>query len=142
MTDTNALPSVIEFSEDIADAEQPEPLPKSDYLAEIRGVEVKTSNSKGTKYAAVSFYISPEQYPADFDVNNAPDGKTLVYRRVSLEDTAQARFNLRRFLEAIGAPMSKTIDVNEWVGLSGRVTIDHEEYEGVMREQIVKVAAE
>lgn len=132
--------SIVEFSEDISAAEQPEPLPVGEYAATIRQAEVKTSQ-RGTKYAAVTFLIAPEEFPADFPTENAPDGKVIVYRRCSLEDNPQARWMLRNFCEAIGATAAKRIDVNEWIGLEARVQIDHDEYEGVVREQISRVNA-
>lgn len=132
--------SIIEFSEDIGEAEAPEPLPVGEYAATIRSVEGKLS-ARGTKYAAVGFHIAPEEFPADFDPAMAPDGKLIIYRRCSLEDTQQARFMLRKFLENIGATASKKIDLNDWVGLEARIEVDHDEYEGVMREQITRVNA-
>lgn len=130
--------TIVEFSEDIADAEAPEPLPVGEYPATIRAAEIKLSQ-RNTKYAAVSFHISPDDFPADYPADLAPDGKTVIFRRVSMEDNQQARFGLKRFLSAIGAPMSKKIDVNEWVGLDAKVQIEHDTYEGVTREQIARV---
>lgn len=137
---TEDTTSIVEFSEDIGDAEAPEPLPAGEYPATIRGAEVKTSQ-RGTLYAAVTFVVSPDEFPADYPVENAPDGKVIVYRRCSMEDNPQARYMLRNFIEAIGATASKKIDVNEWMGLSANIQVENEEYEGVMREQIVRVNA-
>jgi hypothetical protein len=136
MSDDNV--SIIEFSDDIATAEAPEPLPVGVYPADIKGVAIKES-AKGTKYAAVSFYVSPDDYPVDYPLENAPDGTTLVYRRISLEDNPGSRFRLRQFIESIGAVASKRIDVTEWIGLTARVSVVHDEYEGIKRSQIDKV---
>lgn len=136
MNDENM--SIIEFSEDIGEAEAPEPLPVGEYPATIRAAEVKLSQ-RGTKYCAVTFVISPDEFPADYPVENAPDGKVIIFRRVGLEDNPQARYMLRNFCEAIGATPSKRIDVNEWMGLDATVNIEHDTYEGVTREQITRV---
>lgn len=133
--------SIIEYSEDIADVEQPEPLPMGDYPITIRAAEAKESVNTGNKYAAVSCYISPDDFPADYPAENAPDGKTIIFRRVSLEDTPQARFGMRRFCEAIGAPMSSRIDINDWVGLEATAVVDVSEYEGLLREEIKRIEA-
>ena len=133
------LPSVVEFSEDIADAPEPKPLPLGEYTAQIRGAAVKLSQ-RSTKYAAVDFFISPDQYPVDFTDGN-PDGLVITYRRVPMEDNPQARYNLRRFCEAIGSPMAKQIDVNMWVGATAKVKIAHEKYEGITRAVIEAVRA-
>lgn len=132
--------TIVEFAEDIATAEAPEPLPVGEYPATILAAQINTSQ-KGTLYAAVTFKIAPEEYPADYPVDIAPDGKTVIYRRVSMEQSQTARFGLRRFCESIGAPMSKRIDVSEWIGLEATVQIDHDTYEGVTREQITRVNA-
>lgn len=132
--------SIVEFSEDISEAEAPEPLPVGEYAATIRGAEVKISQ-RGTKYAAVTFVVPPEEFPADYPIENAPDGKVIVFRRCSMEDNPQARYMLKNFCDAIGATASKKIDVNEWMGLSATISVDNEEYEGVMREQISRVNA-
>lgn len=137
---TEETMSIVEFSEDISQAEAPEPLPVGEYPATIKTAEVKLSQ-RNTKYAAVGFFISVDDFPADFPVENAPDGKMIVYRRCSLEDNPQARYMLRQFCENIGATASKKIDVNEWIGLDATVVIDHDEYEGVVREQISRVNA-
>lgn len=139
---TEEQSSIIEFSEDISQAEQPEPLPLNDYPFNIRAVEAKIATASGNKYAAVTCYISPDDYPADFPVENAPDGVTIIYRGVPLSDTPQNRWRLRGFCDAIGAPMSNSIDLNEWIGLSAVATVDQEEYEGVMRNVIKRVKAE
>lgn len=137
---TDEVMSIVEFSEDISEAEAPEPLPAGEYPATIRGAEIKISQ-RGTKYAAVTFVVSPDEFPADYPAENAPDGKVIVYRRCSMEDNPQARYMLKQFCESIGATPSKRIDVNEWMGLNAMIQVENEEYEGVMREQIARVNA-
>lgn len=138
MSDNN-VSSIIEFSEDVANAEAPVPLPKGDYPAEIRGAVRKTSQA-GNEYARVTFYISPDSYPADFTEGDE-DGMTLDYNRVTLQDTPAGRHRLRKFGESIGAPLGKQIDLNDWVGRTATVTIDHDTFEGETRAQITKVTA-
>jgi len=133
---TEELPSIIDYSEDISDAEQPEPLPMGDYPVTIRTADARESINTGRRYAAVGCYIAPEDFPADYPAENAPDGKTIVYRRISLEDGPQERFRMRRFCEAIGAPMSSKIDLNDWLGLEATAVIDVTEYEGMLHEEI------
>jgi len=132
------MSSIIEFDADISQQEAPEPLPVGTYSAQITEVESKVSQS-GNKYAAVSFYVSVDDFPADYPVENNPDGVRLVYRRASLMDTNQGRYGLRKFCESIGAPMSTRIDLNDWVGLEATVEVDHDEWNGDIRANIVKV---
>lgn len=135
------ITTIVEYSEDIGDAEAPEPLPVGEYPATIRAAEVKLSANSGNKYAAVTFYVAPEEYPADYPAELAPDGKAIVFRRLVMEDDPRYRHLVRRFCENIGATTSKKIDVSEWIGMEARVSIEHDTYEGVTREQIARVSA-
>jgi hypothetical protein len=119
MADT---PSVIEFSEDVATAEAPPPLPVGQYPAEVRSAERKTS-AAGNDYVRVQFFIAPEQYPADFTDGN-PDGMILDYNRVPVADNPSARFRMRKFCEAIGySPKGGKVDLNEWIGNTATVDV-------------------
>jgi len=138
MSEDQEAVTILEFSEDIATAEQPDPLPARDYHAEIKAVEVKES-SKGNKYFSVQFYISPENYPADYPLENNPDGRVITYNRIMAEDTPNARYRLRKFLEILGVPASKRIDVNDWLGVQVQVTVAHREWQGELREEIASV---
>jgi hypothetical protein len=133
------LSSIVEFSVDLNKQEAPEPLPAGKYTGVIRQAEVKESQ-RGTMYGAISFHISADQYPADFK-DGSDDGLTLVYRRVGLEDNPQARYGTKRFIEAIGAPLSKKIDVNDWVGMEAALEVKHDTYEGVTRAVVDRVHA-
>lgn len=134
--DTN-IPSIITFSEDISEQEAPEPLPVGEYRLVIAAVEPKESKKKGTAYAEVTFLVSADQFPVDFEGNE--NGELIVYRRASLEDNPRSRFLLRHFLESIGAPMAKNIDLTDWLGLECMGTITHEIYEGVTKHVIDRV---
>ena len=133
------MPSVIEFSDDVSTAEAPPALPAGEYVAEVRKAEQKTSNTSGNRYAAVTFHIPPEQFPADYDASSFPDGKTLTYNMVPLEDNPSSRFRLRKFIEAIGGKGGKSVDLNDWVGLDAVLEIQPGEWEGVPREEIKRV---
>ncbi len=136
---TDELSSIVDFSIDLNKQEAPEPLPPGEYDAVIRAAEVKESQ-RGTRYGAISFHISADQYPPDFK-DGSDDGLTLIYRRVGLEDNPQARYGTKRFCEAIGAPLAKSIDVSEWVGLEAAVDVTLDTYEGVTRAVIDRVRA-
>jgi hypothetical protein len=133
------LPSIVEFSINLKDQDQPEPLPAGKYTGVIRNAEVKESQ-RGTMYCAVSFHIGSDQYPADY-TDGSEDGLTLIYRRVGLEDNPQARFGLKRFMENIGAPLAKKVDVTEWVGMEAALDVEPDTYEGVTRATISRVNA-
>jgi hypothetical protein len=129
--------SIIEYDTDLSEAEAPVPLPAGDYAAEIRGAERKTS-AKGNDYVNVTFFIAPEQYPADYTEGNA-DGTTLTFGRLSPDNTTRARYGMKKFCEAIGAELGSKLDLNDWMGKSGIVHVVHEEFEGETRAKISKV---
>jgi len=58
-----------------------------------------------------------------------------------MEDNPQARYGTKRFIEAIGAPLSKKIDVTEWIGMVASVDIIHDTFEGITRAVIDRVRA-
>ena len=137
---SESLDSIVEFSVDLSKQEQPEPLPVGEYRGVIRDARVRESQ-RGTRYAEVAFFIDAEQYPADYDDGN-PDGMTLMYRRVSLEDNPTARWNTKQFIQRIGAPLSKRVNVTEWIGQDAAIEVPHEPWEGVMRANIQRVRAD
>lgn len=138
MSDESDIPSFVEYADDVANAKAPAPLPVGKYHASIVEVKPTVSTAKGTKYAATTFLISPEQYPADY-VDGAPDGTKIIYRRVSLEANAMAMFMMKRFLMAIAAPTGRRIDTLDWIGRTCTVEIAHTTYEGQTRHEIKAV---
>lgn len=134
---TQELTSVVEFDTDISSAEQPQPLPAGIYNAVISGAQIKESKS-GNKYASVMMKIPADEYPADY-VDGNKEGTTLSYNRLVLENTAQAKWQLRQFCQKVGASMSNRIDVTEWLGLSAKVEVVNEMYDGLMRASIARV---
>jgi hypothetical protein len=132
--------SILEYSEDLNDATPPVPLPVGPYPAEIIGAIEKTSPRTGGKYLNVVFRISSESYPADF-LEGDPDGVELHYNRIQTEDLGRNRFRMRQFLERIGAPLARKVDLNALVGLTATVEITHDEYEGEVRAQIARILA-
>lgn len=129
---------IVNYSDDITNAERPEPLPIGQYNFEIRSVEIAVSG-KGMPYAVPKYFIDPSQYPADF-IDGDPDG-TTIRGFVSLEDNKVSRARMRKFCEAIEAPMGVTLDLNEWNGLNGIVDIVHQEYEGEIQANAKKISA-
>jgi hypothetical protein len=132
--------SIMQFSQDLSEALPPPPLPKGPYPAEIIGAVERTSNTTGNQYASIQFRISADSYPADYTEGD-PDGTVLTYNRLLLEDTPAMRWAWRKFLESVGGPLSRTVDLNALVGLSASVEVVHQEYEGEQRASISKILA-
>lgn len=133
------LPSVFTYSDDISTAKQPAPLPPRKYRGTIRAATAAYSK-KGKKMAVIEFFVSPDQYPPDY-VDGNPDGTTLAYRFVSLEDSPQGRWSIRQFCETVGAPMpSRSVDLTQWLGLEAELTVSNGTFEGVNRANIDGIA--
>lgn len=133
------VPSIINYSRPLDEAEAPKPLPKGKYRGVIREVKVKTS-AKGNTYPEILFFIGPDQYPADYTEGN-PQGMTLAHRRLSLEDNPNARWSMRQFCETIGAPLGGQLNLDDWLHREALLEVDHEEYEGQQRPVIRRVLA-
>lgn len=134
----NDMPSIIEFSEDIATAEAPEPLPSGDYAATIKHAEIRMSERSGNKYLSLQCHIPADQYPADY-VDGNPDGTTLAYNRLVMEDTPAARYRLKKAMEALGLQPTRSVDVTSFIGLGCIVTTKIEKYEGEARANIAAI---
>jgi hypothetical protein len=132
--------SILEFSEDITNAEPPPPLPVGPYPFEIIGAQRRTSATTGNQYAQVLVRITADHYPADY-TDGDPDGTVLSYNRLLMEDTRQARYRWRQFMERVGGPLGRSIDLNALIGLTGMCEITHNEYEGQMQAQISRISA-
>lgn len=135
------LGSIIDYSTDLADVEAPVALPAGDYPAKIVAAENGVSQASGKSRVDVTFRIAPEDFPADYeDAESFPDGKD-VHAYISSEQNKAAMFRMRKFCEAIGAPLSSRLDVNDWIGKTAIITIEPDEFEGVERERFRKVEA-
>jgi hypothetical protein len=130
--------TIIEFQTSLAEQGEPQPLPERDYTGEIRAAAKKTSPNSGLDYIQLDVFIPAEEYPADF-TDGDPDGTTLAYRRLTLENTPNARWRLKRLCEAVGITPGGTLDLNEFIGRSIRVRVKHSEYEGEKRADIVRL---
>jgi hypothetical protein len=123
------ISSVYEYSQDIASAEAPPPLPTGEYRASVRSIEAAISKSSGKPMAVLTYYISPDQYPADYTEGNA-DGETLTFY-APLEDTPRNRFRLRKFCEMHGVVASRRINLPDFIGQDVILNVSHEDYQGM-----------
>lgn len=133
--------SILEFQEDIADAEAPKALPANEYPAEIIAAEIGTSQSSGKRNVKVTWLIKPEDFPADYeDADQFADGKQII-QYVGAEPDKSSRYRLRRFIESVGAKTGKKLDVNDWIGCTAMIEVVPDEWEGVQRDRITGVKA-
>lgn len=133
--------SIIEYADDLSEAEAPKALPAGDYLGEIVAAELGTSQTSGKSRVDVTFRIKPEDFPPDYeDADSFADGKQVHFYPSAEPDKAN-RFRMRKFCEAIGVKLGKKLDVNDWLGKTALLTIAPDEFEGIERERVTKVSA-
>lgn len=136
--------SILEYQEDISDAEAPEPLPENTYSATIVSAALKDSkNNPGNQYVSVGVLISVDDYPADYPVENAPDGTRInnVYAAPYGQDR-KSRFAMRQFCERTGAPMGASMDLNDWIGLPVKIELGIGTWEEVDRNEVKRFVRE
>jgi len=130
--------SMMRFSQDIANAEPPPPLPARTYRAEVIGASIRPAATSGIPYLNLQMRINADQYPADYP-DGDPDGTVLYYNRIQASDSPQNRYRWRKAMERLGGPLRMEIDVNELIGLTALVEVVHQEYEGETRASISKL---
>ena len=139
--DEGALPSVVEFDSDVDDQEAPKPIPKGWYNATITAAKNSMGKTSGKKYAELSMFVGEDQYPADF-TDGEPDGMTIIYRRISLENGPRSRYRLKKFGALFGMKIGRTLDLAEFVDKELKIKIDHRQGEdGLWYPEIVDTRA-
>lgn len=141
MSGTAQAPSIIEFTRDLNEQDEPDLLPTGDYSAEIVEASFRISNSTGNTYLALKLRISPDSYPPDF-TDGDPDGTDVNYNRIIIQpETSQTRWRLKKFLVNIGAKPGKSLDPSELIGLSCTLHVEQGEFDGEKQLQARKVLA-
>lgn len=133
--------SVIELDQNLDAFEDYEILPKASYPGTCVLAEIRMSDA-GNEYYYTNWTIDPSDYPADYDVENAPEGTTLNYSRVQVPSASDRRSitAVKKLLRAIGIDLkTKTIDCSEWVGKKANLVVGHNKYNGETRNAILSI---
>jgi hypothetical protein len=133
--------SIIELDMNLADVQDFEILPDSKYPGVCTAAELRTSD-KGNQYYYTNWKIEPENYPADYDVENNPEGTTLNYSRIQAPTSGSRReiSAVKKHYAAMGLSLKTSkIDPSEWVGQKALLVVGHETYNGEARNSIVAV---
>ena len=133
------LGSVYDFQSNIADAQEPVPLPVGEYRASVQAAELANSKSTGKPMLVLTHIVSPDQYPADFADGN-PDGEKLtVY--VGLAETPRNRWRLKKLGEMYGVMIANRLDATAFIGQEVILHIEHEDYQGAAQARANPVRA-
>lgn len=135
--------SIFELGQSLEDFDDFAPLPAGTYPAEVRKAEAKISE-KGNEYYTVTFVIHPDDYPADYDISNAPEGTILSYSRLMKPtlDNRRSISSMKKFYRALGLSL-KTSKINpgDWEGKKARIVVGLSMYNGETRNEIKSIEA-
>jgi hypothetical protein len=127
--------SLIQFSQNLADAEAPPQLPPGEYPAICVAAVPGISKSSGNPVLPLTFKINKQDFPADFETD--ADELTLIFNSLTTRDTQQDRFRVRKICEALGVPLSNALDPNDFLNKQCRVKVEHQpDLEGNPRANI------
>jgi len=136
--------SIIQFAVNLAEMEEFEPLPDGLYLGEVQECEVKFSEKMPQGYVYVQYHISPDQFPVDYDVANAPEGLTVVFARTSVPEASNRRSiaPFRAFLRAHKMPLNAAeFNSEEMIGKQTQLLLKRNEYQGALINNVEGVQA-
>lgn len=135
--------NILELEMNLEDYEDFEVLPKGSYPATIILAEERISD-KGNEFFYVQFQIHPDDYPADYAVENNPEGTTLTYARVQKPKASNRRSitGFKNFMRAIGINLKQSsFNIGEWEGKKAKLTLSVGEFNGQPSNQIASVEA-
>ncbi len=133
--------SIVELDQNLDAYDDFELLPKGNYKGTCTLAEKRVSDN-GNEYYYTNWVIAPEDYPDDYDAENAPEGTTLIYSRVQVAKSNDRRSitAVKRLMRAMGLELkTKVIDPDLWVGRSARLVISHETYNGERNARIQRI---
>ena len=135
---SDQINDITELDRNLEDFEDFVPLPAGNYKAVIAEVEKRLSE-KGNEFYYIVLEIPTEEYPADYDVENNPEGTKMVYSRIQALDASNRRSitAMKKFYRALGLPLTTaTIDHNEWEGKEVKLNLKMGTWQGEKRPEI------
>lgn len=130
------LPSTWEYSSDVSTQDAPPPLPARTYPAVCSAAKAHRSKTNPDNVmVSLEFTIDPSAYPADYTATT--EATKLYHIRTRLnDDSARGRFQLRRLCETMRVHVSRSLDLNDFVGKQANLKIKHGSWEGIPRAEI------
>lgn len=133
------MSNLIQLAGNLEDMQEYEPLPDGPYRAELQDAEIKYNEKTPQGFITAQFKVHPDQFPADYDAANAPEGVTVTQGYVALPDPSNRRTvaPFKRFLTALGVDMKGSdFDPQDWVGREVQVLLKRGEYQGALLNNI------
>lgn len=135
--------SIVELDMNLEDYDDFEPLPAGEYPATVTLAEKRTSD-KGNDYYYLTFQIHPDDYPADYSLDNAPEGTNLTWARTQVPSPNNRRSitNVKNLMRALGLKLnSSIINPGDWEGKRAKLVINKGNFNGMPNNSIVSVEA-
>lgn len=123
---------ILELDMNLEDFEDFEPLPDGAYPGTVTLAEARVSD-KGNEYYYITFQVHPDDFPADYAVENAPEGLNLVYARVQKPDPKNRRSitGVKNLFRALGIPLkTSVINPGEWEGKKAKLVLGRQDWNG------------
>ena len=137
------MTDLIKLSVSLDDMEEYEPLPNGTYPAEIRSVEEKYSEGVPGGYYKMALRIDPDDFPADYDPANAPEGVQVVWASLKRPDPNERRTirPFKQFIKAVGGDLKAAeFNTDDWVGQHVQVLLTVSEYQGALVNNVQGVS--
>jgi hypothetical protein len=133
--------SIVELDQNLDAVEDFQLLPKGAYPATCVAAEKRISDNNN-EYYYCNFRIDPEDYPPDYEKENAPEGTVLNYSRVQVPKSNDRRSitNVKKLMRAMGISLkTNRIDPEEWIDKRVRLVTAYGRFNGERVLQIQSI---
>ena len=135
--------SVIELVMNLDEMEEYEPLPNGLYRGTIRQVEEKRSEKVPNGYFNIQIIVPTDEFPADYDIENNPEGVLLSYARVQIPDPKNRRSvgPFKNLMRVLGLEIGTTIDPDEWIDKEVLVEVTQQVYNDQLVNNVASISS-
>lgn len=137
ISDDSGSDFLFQFETSLEDAVAPEPLPEGTYKGEITDLTTATNPNSGKPTFRLRIIIPPENFPADFSPENAPDGLLVLYFGPDLSNERKDKWNARVLGESLRIPLTAGLRKEDFTGKQVEVDLVHREgQDGITRNNV------
>lgn len=136
--------SIVELAGNLSEMEDYEALPEGVYRAEITEIEIRRTEKVPGGFIYMNLKVHPDQYPPDYDPENAPEGVVVNYSRVAIPDGTNRRQvkPFRGLIKALGMKeKSDKFDFDKAIGSEVQVLLKKGEYQGAAVNNVDSLTA-
>lgn len=140
MTETNELDPIIQFTNDVADAPDPQPLPEGEYPAAIENAVFELGKTSRKPMISVTTRIT--DFPADFVATEEQKNgiKVRYWATGILDDQNRPTHRMRKFLENLGLKTNvRQFDVTSLIGMEVITKIGVSMFNGEVQNNIIDI---